>query len=868
MGGLELANAKVKVYLVNHTHWDREWYFSDQDSLVLSILQFKDILRELNSHPEVTFTLDGQTSIIKDFLITYPEKYEQLQALVQNGQLKIGPWYTQSDALHVQGESLLRNGMLGIFESQKIGQVMQIGYLPDTFGFNSQLPVILNQLNLKSFIFWRGIDPKITGGYYFTWKSLGGGSEIVAVNMPQGYGTGMLLEATQEYVNHRLDAGVDFILSTSKRALNNILIPTGNDQLSIIHDFSQKVKKINTFGKYDYQVSSYEEFIETLSDELPTYTGEFIEPVFARVHRSCGSSRMDIKLAATKLEDLLIYQVEPMMVIAKHCGIDLGNGILVDAWQKLLESQAHDSMAGSVVDSVANDIVHRLKQGFELGEGIINTITKLISTMLDLSENQVLLFNTLPYAPIPWQKIDILTSQKIVGFIDTHAVLLKQNFIQPRENQILETAKNNQVVTEHGYYQSQYLVKVNVPALGYTVIDYSCQDKNSGNLIPQKITEIHGTNFTIRLQNNQLVFQYENAAPIKDFIYLEDKGNTGDTYDYSPLANDEAYKIHFDTGIVTVCDDIQQFNLTGVANLPKNLTERKNHHADVKFNFTMTLLISNDDMINVIWNFENKIIDHQLTLVIDTGVVSQNSIASVPFGYLKRDNTIPTDWVDKYSEMPLNYFPMDNNVSLYNDDYGMTIFSSDFKEYRQQGSKILLTALATTNQLGKENLITRPGRASGDTSKVGHPKIATPNAELLGLQMRFECTILISKNFNPLVIDICKSQIKGSIINYQAQTKNLFVNRLDNKLQTDVIPRQNLPKMLSCVSIITGVSCSAIYPSYTNNRAMIIRVVNPTDKIIKWTLPKDSRVVNALEETIGYDGVINPYDVLSVLITN
>ena len=146
-----------QVTIVNHTHWDREWYFSDQDSLVLSSLLFTNTIKELEKHPHASFVLDGQISILSDYLQIIPEMEERVKQLVAKGQLQIGPWYTQPDALHIQGESLLRNGIVGSLLTRHLGQSMPIGYLPDTFGFNAQMPVILRQLGLNRFLFWRGI---------------------------------------------------------------------------------------------------------------------------------------------------------------------------------------------------------------------------------------------------------------------------------------------------------------------------------------------------------------------------------------------------------------------------------------------------------------------------------------------------------------------------------------------------------------------------------------------------------------------------------------------------------------------------------------------------------------------------------------
>src|SRR5699024_3397686 len=94
------------IYFVNHTHWDREWYFSKMDALVLSNTVFKEVLDELSQNSNQKFCLDGQTSIIEDYLRIRPEDYSRIKKLVRSGQLDIGPWFTQTDCLYVDGESI------------------------------------------------------------------------------------------------------------------------------------------------------------------------------------------------------------------------------------------------------------------------------------------------------------------------------------------------------------------------------------------------------------------------------------------------------------------------------------------------------------------------------------------------------------------------------------------------------------------------------------------------------------------------------------------------------------------------------------------------------------------------------------------
>lgn len=58
----------TKIHIVNHTHWDREWYFTSMDALVLSDQLFTDALNELKKNEDASFVLDGQLSILDDYV--------------------------------------------------------------------------------------------------------------------------------------------------------------------------------------------------------------------------------------------------------------------------------------------------------------------------------------------------------------------------------------------------------------------------------------------------------------------------------------------------------------------------------------------------------------------------------------------------------------------------------------------------------------------------------------------------------------------------------------------------------------------------------------------------------------------------------
>src|SRR4026209_211595 len=84
--------------VVNHTHWDREWYMPFQRYRVLLVDAIDHLLDILKERADYTsFTLDGQTVVVEDYLEVRPEKQPELAGHVRSGRVELGPWYVLPD---------------------------------------------------------------------------------------------------------------------------------------------------------------------------------------------------------------------------------------------------------------------------------------------------------------------------------------------------------------------------------------------------------------------------------------------------------------------------------------------------------------------------------------------------------------------------------------------------------------------------------------------------------------------------------------------------------------------------------------------------------------------------------------------------
>jgi hypothetical protein len=177
---------------------------------------------------------------------------------------------------------------------------------------------------------------------------------------------------------------------------------------------------------------------------------------------------------------------------------------------------------------------------------------------------------------------------------------------------------------------------------------------------------------------------------------------------------------------------------------------------------------------------------------------------------------------------------------------------------------------ATTGQLDKPNLLWRPGRASGDTTSLGHQMTPTPLAEELGSNT-FEFGLVGTREFAENQMAVTAEKWLAPNVSYQLQQINLFVNRLDNKIW-NIEFEDSLPKITKAETFLScdpDMLISALYPAYTVKDAVVLRLANESDATQDITsfLKNGFQFTNALEEVQPVAGklLIRPYEMATLL---
>src|SRR5918992_6394207 len=181
-----MTTNRQMIYLVPHTHWDREWYRPFQ-SFRMQLVDLVDrVLDFLEADRRFRFTLDGQLATVDDYLEIRPEAEERIRALIADGRLTVGPWQILMDEFLVSGETIVRNLEAGWRRAEELGAVMPVAYLPDMFGHTAQMPQILRRAGIAHAATWRGVPAAIDRSA-FRW-SAPDGSSVRAEYLVHGYG--------------------------------------------------------------------------------------------------------------------------------------------------------------------------------------------------------------------------------------------------------------------------------------------------------------------------------------------------------------------------------------------------------------------------------------------------------------------------------------------------------------------------------------------------------------------------------------------------------------------------------------------------------------------------------------------------------
>lgn len=770
-----------KIHVVAHTHWDREWYFSDNEAFIQFSYHMDEVIYALENGELDYYYLDGQLSILDDYLKVYPNQETKIKELVEGNKLFIGPWYTQMDEFVVAGESVVKNLQIGIDMSKRLGGHTALGYLPDSFGQGKDMPKIYNGFGIEDAVFWRGMPNEVTKSREFYWTAEDG-SKVLTINIRNGYYAGVALVEGEIYQKKAI---LDIVSEDS--ATTNITLPVGGDQRAVDRNLKAIIEEANKEFAEEYQIeeSNYPHIFNLLKKEatdLPTVQGEFMSGSVSKIHRSIYSSRYDLKKINDTIENRLIFQLEPLMLMADDLGIPFKRELMDYTWKLILKNHAHDSIGGCNTDKTNEMIMARYKEADQLSYSTVDYLVRKIAESIEgIQENDLVLFNTLPYRRTEPYTLEVSTKKTTIKLFDDQRHEIPFQLISTEKVYAGEVRRSESDYDEAKYYYIHKISFINeLPALSYQIVSVEEQDESATQEKPvaPEETMIENAAYKITFSNGQFsILAKEQGITYKNCLHVEESGDEGDTYDYSPAYFDSIHHLFFETAEVAIQSGkfLSTMSVTGSWFVPKDLAARKAQKVDTEIEYTLTLSLKNDSKrVDMKLSVNNQALDHRMRLVVKTPVKSQVSYADTLFGIVERNNHDPHihDWRELgWKEEPTEIYPMIHYANTHDLETSWTVMSKGIKEYQVIDSDMYITLFRGVGFLGRPELLRRPGDASGNQFRY----IPTPDSQLLG-SLEMELSLIIATDYNPAEIQREYQMYSVDTPYYQVQTLNRFTN--------------------------------------------------------------------------------------------
>jgi mannosylglycerate hydrolase len=773
---------KYTAVVVPETHWDRAWYSTFQQFRMRLVKLADKLIQILNDDPRYeSFTFDGQTIVLEDYLEIRPEMEHELKRLIQEDRIFVGPWYILPDEFLVSPEAIVRNLMIGHMIAEKFGKVMKVGYIPDPFGHISQLPQILQGFGIDSAIFMRGMgDEGESLGSEFLWYAPDGKTSVLAVHQIGGYCNAVNLG----YVQGELDLDnavercrdlVDMMKPYARTS--NLLFNNGCDHIEPQPELADIIEYVNDrLDNVELVHGTFADYLDRVKAESPKlkkYQGELRSGRYQILLSGVFSTRMYMRQANEAAQTLMERWAEPFSAL-NWLESPLANGdrglsgsaypraFLWYAWKELIKNHPHDDICGCSVDEVHRDDMTRYAWVRQVSEELTREAlqslagkvdTKFISPSVDESIDQLtnrpifVVFNPLPWPRSDSVCIELPTSSIPADFVVRNAasgivpaqITRKGDGTRgtggsPRSSRGMgDFPRSSRGMGDFPHAEITFLARV--PALGYTtyLVDSGEATFGTGKIRPRTMENKF---FRIKINTNGSldILDKSTGAEYKGCNVYEDTEDAGDEYDYSPIKRSRTITSRRAKANVKIIENGPVKTTAEIRlsmNLPKGLKKDRTGRTSATLScpiITEVTIYADIPRIDFATTFENKVEDHRLRVLFPTGIKTDAVHVEGHFDVLTRSVGLPKPKAD-WAQAPLPTNHQNAFVDIDDGQRGLAVINKGLPEYEVRrtsgrGCIIYLTLLRCVGWLSRGDLLTRRGNAG--------PSRPAPEAQCIG----------------------------------------------------------------------------------------------------------------------------------------
>jgi alpha-mannosidase len=458
---LQALNPWLKQFTVRaigNSHIDMAWLWPWTETVEVVRNTFQSVLDLMREYPDFKFTMSSARTY-EWMQEKYPDMFEQIKQRVKEGRWEvIGGMWVEPDLNMPDGESLVRQILVGKRYFQKnFGADIKIGWNPDSFGYNWQLPQIYKKSGIDYFVtsklLWATDYTKFP--YRLFWWQAPDGSRLLTY-FPHEYANDFDPEQITKDFSLYAPSIYGPKLTDSPQMLYLYGVGDhGGGPTRTMLDRADRLRDPNTvFPKIDF--STAKDFFADLDRELPNLkVPTWNDELYFEYHRGVYTSQADTKQRIRHDEELML-DAEKYGSLASLYGRPYAHDQFELAWKNLLFDHFHDVMPGSGIAVNYLDAKRNLedvaRSAQQITDNALDEILAHINTQGD--GVPVVVFNSLS-----WPRTEVVEVEAQLPGRAEHVEVVNAAGL-PVESQLLsmDAATNRARLL---------LLAANVPALGY-----------------------------------------------------------------------------------------------------------------------------------------------------------------------------------------------------------------------------------------------------------------------------------------------------------------------------------------------------------------------------------------------------------------
>jgi len=472
---------QTSVRLTGNSHIDAAWLWPWTETVDVVRRTFGTALQLMDEYPQYTYT-QSAAAYNEWMFEKYPSVHQQIVDRVKQGRWEmVGGMWVEPDLNMPDGESLVRQLLIGKrFFKEKFGTDVRIGWNPDSFGYNWQLPQIYKKSGIDYFVTqkltWN--DANQLPMKLFWWQSPDGSR--VLTYFPHDYVNDVepLRIASDVAALQNAAPGVPemmhlFGIGDHGGGPTRVMLEDG------LHFSSPGVIFPKTsFGVAQGFFSDVEGKADTAHMPLWNYKtlaagntqlpappqGKFSLPVwndelYLEYHRGVFTTQANHKRNMRESEEQLL-NAEKYSSLAWLSGMQYPQLELNESWKKVLFNQFHDLAAGSGIADIYKDARRDYDFVRLQAEHLTNSALGTVAGQIDTRGRGV---PVLVVNPLAWERTDLVSIHVEMPEAEKGELSVLSSKGKALPVQVLShdsTVNSYQLLTE----------VQNVPSLGYEVL--------------------------------------------------------------------------------------------------------------------------------------------------------------------------------------------------------------------------------------------------------------------------------------------------------------------------------------------------------------------------------------------------------------